>query len=71
MSYRYCLVRTAFHGGGIVSRHRTLAAAEKAKARFAAGECKCGCAHVVPIGELGLLPTIETCTSPYQVAVAL
>jgi hypothetical protein len=45
--YRYLVIRTAFHHGGVVSEHRTLAGASRSMLRFAAiGECTCGCAGV-------------------------
>lgn len=45
----YRVYRTAFHGGGLVSSHKTEAAAEEA-ARRARGNtaCTCGCFKVVP-----------------------
>ena len=57
---RYLLLRAAFHGGGVVSRHRTLTGAERAHTKYtrcccgsrrgAAGYscqcCTCGCAGI-------------------------
>lgn len=55
--YRYLVLRTAFHGGGLVSRHRTRPAAEKAAAARASKECRCGCVGVWDRKEQGLPPT--------------
>lgn len=46
---RYAVVRTAFHGGGVVSSHKSLAAAEKAAKKYRNPDCSCGCCAVVPI----------------------
>lgn len=46
---RYVVVRTRFHGGGIVSCHTSLEAAVKAAHRTMTSECVCGCAHVVSV----------------------
>ena len=44
---RYAIVKTAFHGGGTISFHRSLDAAIKAANRYInAGNCSCGCAGV-------------------------
>jgi hypothetical protein len=46
--YRYALYRTQFHGGGLVSRHGSLEAAEKAQRSHRGGtDCICGCYVVV------------------------
>ena len=46
--YRYCLYRTAFHGGGLLSRHLTREAAEQAQRRAVGPtDCTCGCAVIV------------------------
>src|SRR5712691_7619809 len=65
MSARYLVLRTAFHGGGIVSRHRTLAAAEGVVARLRT-ECTCGCIGVWDTAEQGPpRPLTELGESPY------
>jgi hypothetical protein len=46
---KYAVVRTAFHGGGVVSVHKSLAAAEKAAKKYRNPECSCGCCAVAPI----------------------
>lgn len=46
---KYAVVRTAFHGGGVVSSHKSLAAAEKAANKYRNPECECGCCAIVPI----------------------
>ena len=43
------VVRTAFHGGGVVSVHRSLAAAERSANKCSNPECSGGCCGVVPI----------------------
>lgn len=45
--YPYRVYRTAFHGGGLLSRHATAPAAEKAARKARIGDCCCGCAVVV------------------------
>jgi len=46
--YRYALYRTQFHGGGLLSRHHTLEAAEAARRRWVGKtDCVCGCAVIV------------------------
>lgn len=64
----YLVVRTAFHGGGIVSRHRTLKRAGLAAAKYGRGECKCGCCHIVAASEYEALPYAQDCRSPYAAA---
>lgn len=46
---KYAVVRTAFHGGGVISSHKSLTAAEKAAKKYKNPECSCGCCAVVPI----------------------
>jgi len=38
---------TAFHGGGFVSRHSSLALAKKAVKKYAMTDCSCGCAGII------------------------
>ena len=45
--FPYRVFRTKFHGGGLISRHATESAAEKAARSHKIGDCKCGCAVVV------------------------
>jgi hypothetical protein len=40
------VVRSQFHGGSIVSRHRSVVAAVTRARRMRGGECQCGCADV-------------------------
>lgn len=47
----YYVVKTAFHGGGIVSWHRTEKGAEKAAHAWKISSCTCGCAGVVSVKE--------------------
>ena len=46
---RYAVVRTAFHGGGVISSHKSLSAAEKAAKKYRNPDCSCECCAVVPI----------------------
>lgn len=46
---KYAVIRTAFHGGGVISSHKSLAAAEKAAKKYKSPDCSCGCCAVVPI----------------------
>ena len=46
----YAVVKTAFHGGGPLSYHRSLAAATRALRKWqGTGSCQCGCGAIVPI----------------------
>jgi hypothetical protein len=54
---RWYVVRTAFHGGGIISTHGTLGAAHRACRAWAAGDCTCGCAGVVEAADYNGLET--------------
>ena len=47
----YYVVKTAFHGGGVVSWHRTQPGAERAARAWASPSCTCGCAGVVSAKE--------------------
>lgn len=46
---KYAVVRTAFHGGGVISSHKSLAAAERAAKKYRSVGCVCGCCAVIPI----------------------
>jgi len=48
----YRIYRTAFHGGGLVSRHHTQELAEVAASKFRRGDCVCGCCAVLGPGEV-------------------
>lgn len=48
-SAAYAVVRTAYHGGGVESVHRSLAAAERAAEAYRSAGCTCGCCAVIPI----------------------
>jgi hypothetical protein len=52
------VVRTRFHGGGIVSTHRSLLAALRAARKQTISGCTCGCCGVVPASQE--LPGVET-----------
>lgn len=63
--YTHYVVRTAFHNGGIVSRHRSAEAAERAAAKYAFTGCTCGCASVVAAADYDTLPAAGT--NPYAI----
>ena len=69
-TYRYYLVRTAYHGGGIVSRHSTPELAERAlQRRYGKTTCGCGCAVVVQAADYDSLPlATDFSASPYEPA---
>ena len=83
-SFPYVVVRTAFHGGGVISRHRTREAAERAAARYRrlgatrhytpSGKlerveyCGCGCAVVMTAEEFARLPCALDVHDPYTPA---
>ena len=46
---KFAVVRTAFHGGGVVSYHTSLAAAERAERSETDSSCCCGCCGIVPV----------------------
>ena len=48
---KFAVVKTAFHGGGVVSYHRSLTEALKSERKYASGGCICGCCRVIPITE--------------------
>jgi len=48
-SFKFYVVRTAFHGGGIVSKHKTIERARQALSIARTGDCTCGCAGVVAV----------------------
>ena len=67
-TYTHKLVKTAFHGGGVISHHTSEELAERAAKRWRGDtDCTCGCCVAVPI-----LTTLrgahEDGVSPYQAA---
>ena len=48
---KFAVVKTAFHGGGVISYHNSLEEALKADKKFSSGSCVCGCCRVIPITE--------------------
>ena len=46
---RFAVVRTALHGGGTISFHKSLKAALKVEKENTQSDCVCGCCAVVPI----------------------
>ena len=65
----WLLVWTAFHGGGIVSKHKTATAAAKAKRRHKSDDCTCGCTKIIAASDVEELPTADNASSPYHAAV--
>ena len=64
---QYALVRTALHGGGVVSRHRSLRAAVQARIKqMAHTDCECGCCRIIPADHLATLP--QASDAPYYYA---
>jgi len=63
-SFNFYLVKTQFHGGGLISRHATLEAAEKAAKKWSVPGCTCGCCDVVTPAEYEKLPTVQACRWP-------
>jgi len=64
--HKYVLVRTQFHGGGVVSSHRSLAAAEIAQRKYRSSDCTCGCACVVERDVYRNLASSIDVSSPYR-----
>ena len=48
---RFAVVKTAFHGGGVISYHNSLEEALKSDRKYSSGGCTCGCCRVIPITE--------------------
>lgn len=46
---KFAVVRTAFHGGGVVGYYETLGAARAAARKARTPWCQCGCNGIVPI----------------------
>jgi hypothetical protein len=67
-AYPWLVVRTAFHDGGIVSRHRTRAAADAASRRIGSRSCTCGCTCVIAAADYDALPVHYDAGSPYAAA---
>ncbi len=67
--YPHVAVVTAYHGGGILSRHKTIDAASRAVRRYAGDECTCGCACVYPTSDLDTLRDSHDTPSPYSPAL--
>ena len=65
----YYVMETAFHGGGIISRHRSEHAADAALSRIQSRhrECACGGGVVVAVEEYDDLP-LPCDASPYDAA---
>ena len=48
---KFAVVKTAFHGGGVISYHNSLEKALKVDKKFSSGSCICGCCRVILITE--------------------
>ena len=75
MIYSHYVVRTAFHGGGIISRHRSRRAAEDALERGKRahmqnleGKCLCGYGFVVASDDYYDLPIACDASHPWAAA---
>ena len=68
--YPYYLVRTAFHGGGVVSRHWSREGAEAARRRYNGKGCTCVCGCCVVVGQSDYegLPYVDQQPSPFEAA---
>lgn len=68
--FAFYLMRTAFHGGGVVSRHLSQLTAERKRAKvLSRTECTCGCVVVVPAQEYASLPLVGSdASTPYAAA---
>ena len=64
----WLVVRTAFHGGGQISHHRSAMRALTRARREGAADCSCGCAGVLLASEYDGLSYAEDQTSPYALA---
>ena len=45
------VVATRFHGGGVISAHRSILAAARAARKWKISDCTCGCCGVVPVAK--------------------
>ena len=68
MEKNFWLVKTAFHGGGLISKHSTIELAEKAQSKWNMGECKCGCSGIVSPDEFDNLDLAMNLSDPYALA---
>lgn len=68
MKKEYFAVKTAFHGGGIISRHSTRELAEAACRRFKMTDCTCGCCGVILVKDYYNLPNSIDIQDPYSLA---
>jgi len=66
--HKYILVRTQFHGGGLISTHRSQEAAERARRKYRMSDCVCGCAVIVSREEYDNLRSSIDIQSPYAPA---
>lgn len=65
---RFAVVKTAFHGGGVISYHYSADQADRAARKFRQPDCSCGCCRVVPVAELATIPEYDGTQKPYDLA---
>lgn len=68
----WLVMATAFHGGGVASRHTSAIAAVRSlrHERWADRGCTCGAAHIIPASQYDQLPDHNTAHNPYAAAKA-
>jgi hypothetical protein len=67
MKKQWYAVRTQFHGGGIISRHKNEELAAKAAKKYRMTDCCCGCAGVAEAAEYDRLESAgeQSWPNPY------
>lgn len=61
---KYAIVRTAFHGGGVIAYTNSSAVAQRVQRKNTQQQCDCGCCAIVTVKSLGNLPKY-TGSNPY------
>lgn len=64
----WVVVLTAFHGGGLVSRHQTATRAIERARREGIADCVCGCAGVMSVAAFDALPAAQDQHNPRELA---
>ena len=65
---KWCVVKTAFHGGGILSKHKTFKEALKAANKFRGSDCDCGCCGIIRIEDINKLQWSDEVIEPRALA---